>query len=71
MTFFATRDHLVGRANVLLHFSDAAFQAMRRRKSRSFDSAEVRSAQDDRPIFDMSIGDRTLAGFNSLQHEGS
>jgi len=32
----------------------------RRPKHRSFDSAEVRFAQDDRPFFDKNFGDKTL-----------
>jgi hypothetical protein len=31
-------------------------KAMKRPKSRSFDSAEVRFTQDDRSIFDMNFG---------------
>jgi hypothetical protein len=36
-------------------------------KSRSFDSAEVRFAQDDRSIFDRNIEDKALDADNSAE----
>jgi hypothetical protein len=45
-------------------FSEAVSLAIKSFKSRFFDSAEVRFAQDDRPAVDMSVGDRTLEGWD-------